>query len=254
MYWDYHYFCVSQLLGRRQNIMIEFKKSPNCANCNECNSKSPLFSLLRPEELDLLNQDRFEVSFRAGEMIFKQGSASTHALMLNTGMAKLYLEGHNGRNLILKIVKPVQMFGGPGIFLDQRNYYSAAAIEDCTVCFINVKNFKSAVRSNPDFAEKFIEMINRNSIFTFGRFMDLTQKQMPGRVADALLYLSEDIYESSHFEIHLSRQDLADMTSLSKESFIRILKEFKDEGIIKMNGDVIEIIKPGSLKKISQFG
>ncbi|MFP4469843.1 MAG: Crp/Fnr family transcriptional regulator [Bacteroidales bacterium] len=202
----------------------------------------------------LLNEDRFEVTFRAGEMIFKQGSASTHALMLNTGLVKLYLEGHNGRNLILKIIKPVQMFGGPGMFLDQRNYYSAAAIEDTTVCFIDVKKFKAAIRSNPDFAENFIEHIHRNSIFTFGRFMDLTQKQMPGRVADALLYLSQDIYESSHFSIKLSRQDLADMTSLSKESFIRILKEFKDEGIIKMNGDTFEILNPNALKKISQFG
>ncbi len=234
--------------------MIEFKKSPNCANCNECNRRSPLFSLLNDEELDLLNEDRFEVTFRAGEMIFKQGSASSHVLMLNTGMAKVYLEGHNGRNLILKIVKPVQMFGGPGIFLDQRNYYSASALEDCTVCFINVKNFKSAVRTNPDFAEKFIEDINKNSVFTFGRFMDLTQKQMPGRVADALLYLSDDVFEAEKFKINLSRQDLADMTSLSKESFIRILKEFKDDGIIKMQGDNMEILNKTALRKISQVG
>jgi CRP/FNR family transcriptional regulator len=77
---------------------------------------------------------------------------------------------------------------------------------------------------------------------------------MPGRVADALIYLSEQIFETNPFNVSLSRQDLADMTSLSKESFIRILKEFKDEGIIKMNGDFMEIIKMDSLKKISLVG
>lgn len=234
--------------------MIEFKKSPNCKNCNDCNQKSPLFSLLKPDELAMMNEGRFEVSFKAGEMIFKQGSASSHALALNSGLVKLYLEGHHGRNLLLKIVKPVEMFGGPGIFINQRHYYSATALKDTSVCFIDIKNFKKAVRSNPDFAEKLIEHINMNSVFTFGRFVDLTQKQMPGRVADALLYLCEEIHGTDKFRICLSRQDLADMTSLSKESFIRILKEFKSEGIIKMEGDDFELIDRNALKKISQFG
>jgi len=210
--------------------------------------------LLNDEELKLINKDRFEVSYKAGEMIFKQGSASTHILMLTSGMAKLHLEGSGGKNLLLKIAKPVQMFGGPGTLLDNRNYYSATALEDTTVCFINTKNFRTCIRSNPDFAEKFIEHINLAAIFTFGRFVDLTQKQMPGRVADALLYLSEEVFETNPFKVTLSRQDLADMTSLSKESFIRILKEFKEEGIIVMNGDFMEVVKKDSLKKISLIG
>jgi CRP/FNR family transcriptional regulator len=213
-----------------------------------------LFSLLSNDELKLLNEDRFEVSYKAGEMIFKQGSASTHVLMITTGMAKLHLEGASGKSLLLKIAKPVEMFGGPGTLMDHRNYYSATSIVDSTVCFVNTQNFKACIRSNPVFAEKFIEYINLNAIFTFGRFVDLTQKQMPGRVADALIYLSEQIFETNPFNVSLSRQDLADMTSLSKESFIRILKEFKDEGIIKMNGDFMEIIKMDSLKKISLVG
>ncbi|OQX77136.1 MAG: hypothetical protein B6D64_08720 [Bacteroidetes bacterium 4484_276] len=129
------------------------------------------------------------------------------------------------------------MFAGPGTFLDNRNYYSAIALEDTTVCFINTKNFRKCICTNPDFAEKFIEFVNLNAIFTFGRILDLTLKQMPGRVADALIYLSGKIYEGDSFNITLSRQDLADMTSLSKESFIRVLKGFKEEGIINMAGN-----------------
>ena len=234
--------------------MINFKRSVNCGGCNDCNMKSPLFSLLNEEELALVNKDRFEVSYRPGEMIFKQGTASTHILMLTSGLVKLYLEGYNGKNLILKVVKPHQMFGGRGLFYDNRNYYTAASLDNTTVCFVNVENFKKCVRTNPDFAEKFIEHLNRTSVYILSRFVDLTQKQMPGRVADALLYLANDIYESNPFKVTLSRQDFAEMTSLSKESFIRILKEFKDEGLIVMNGDFIEIAKMDALKKISQVG
>jgi CRP/FNR family transcriptional regulator len=234
--------------------MINFKRSANCEGCNDCNSKSPLFSLLNEKELALVNKERFEVTYKAGEMIFKQGTASTHILMLTSGLVKIYLEGYNGKNLILKIIKPHQMFGGRGVFYDNRNFYTATAIENATVCFVSVENFKLCIRSNPDFAEKFIEHLNRTSVYILGRFVDLTQKQMPGRVADALLYLANEIYESNPFKVTLSRQDLAEMTSLSKESFIRILKEFKEEGIIKMNGNFIEITKMDALKKISQVG
>ena len=234
--------------------MIQFRKSSICNNCNDCNKRSPLFSLLSSGELERINEDRFEASYRKGEMIFKQGSASSHILMLTSGLAKIYLESSNGRGLILKLIKPIQMFGGPGIFLDGRNYYSAAALEDCTICYITQKKFREAIRSNPDFAEKFIEHVNRNAIFNFGRFADLTQKQMPGRVADALLYLSKEIYESPSFHLSLTRQDLADMTNLSKESVIRILKELKDENVIVMKGNQIEIPKMAALEKISMFG
>ena len=234
--------------------MIEFKKSAFCKHCNDCNKKSALFSLLDEDQLAAINQDRFETSYHKGEMVFKQGSASSHILMLTSGLAKIYLEGNNGRNLILKLIKPTQMFGGPGIFLDGRNYYSAAALEECTVCFIPQDKFRQAIRTNPDFAEKFIEHINRMAIFNFGRFSDLTQKQMPGRVADALLYLSKEIYETPKFRLTLSRQDLAEMTNLSKESVIRILKDFKDEGTIISTNDRIEIPNIKVLEKISMFG
>ena len=233
--------------------MNHFKRSPICTNCNDCNSRSPLFSVLKEDELEAINQGRFEVQYRAGEMIFKQGAATTHVLMITSGLAKVYLETNN-RSLILKLIKPIQMFGGPGLFIDNRNYYSAAAINDSTVCYIGLENFRQAIRSNPDFAEKFIQQINRSAIFTFGRFTDLTQKQMPGRVADALLYLSKEIHLAPHFKIALSRQELADMTSLSKESFIRILKDFKEEGIIVLNGDDISIERMSALEKISQVG
>lgn len=234
--------------------MIQFKKSSICNNCNDCNRRSPLFSLLTSEQLEKLNHERFEATYRKGEMIFKQGSASSHILMLTSGLVKIYLEGPNGRGLIMKLIKPIEMFGGPGIFLDGRNYYSATALQDCTVCFITQKRFREAVRTNPDFAEKFIEHINRNAVYSFGRFADLTQKQMPGRVADALLYLSKEVYESKDFHLCMSRQDLADMTNLSKESVIRILKELKTEKIITLEGDHIKIPKIEALEKISLVG
>jgi CRP/FNR family transcriptional regulator, polysaccharide utilization system transcription regulator len=201
----------------------------------------------------MINSNRFEVSFKAGEIMFKQGTPSPHFLCLTTGLAKLYIEGY-GKNLILSLVKPVEYILGPGIYVDNRHHYSASAVEDSTACLVEVNTFKQIMRTNLEFANEFIRRISIMTIFNFDQMISLTQKQMNGRIADALLYLSEQIYCCNPFDLTISRQDLADISCMSKESAIRILKEFKDEGILTVNGSTVYILNPQQLKKISQTG
>jgi len=230
--------------------MARFIQSHNCVDCN-CNNS--IFKHLNHDELELINQNRFEVSFKAGEMMFKQGTPSPHFLCLTTGLAKLYIEGY-GKNLILSLAKPVEYILGPGIFVDNRHHYSASAVEDSTACLVDVNTFKQIMHLNLEFNDEFIRRISIMTIFNFEQFISLTQKQMNGRIADALFYLSEQIYGSNPFEMSISRQDLADLSGMSKESAIRILKEFKDEGILAVDGNSLHILNPSQLKKISETG
>ena len=185
--------------------------------------------------------------------MFKQGTPSPHFLCLTTGLAKIYIEGY-GKNLILGLVKPVEYIFGPGIYVDSRHHFSAAAVEDSTACLVDVNTYKQIIRKNPDFAEEFIKRVSLQSIFNFEQFISLTQKQMHGRIADALIYLSEIIYCQNPFKMTISRQDLADISGMSKESAIRILKEFKEEGILNVEGSSFHIVNPAQLKKISETG
>ena len=230
--------------------MARFIQSQNCVDCKYKNS---LFNVLSTTELELINDNRYEVSFKAGEMMFKQGTPSPHFLCLTSGLAKVYIEGY-GKNLILSLVKPVEYILGPGIYVDNRHHYSASAVEDSTACMVDANTFKLIMRDNPDFAYEFIRRISIMTIFNFEQFISLTQKQMNGRIADALFYLSDQIYGSNPFEMTISRQDLADLSGMSKESAIRILKEFKDEGILTVNGNILHILNPQQLKKISETG
>ncbi len=84
--------------------------------------------------------------------------------------------------------------------------------------------------------------------------MGLSQKQMHGRIADALIYLSKEIYSSKVVGGEISRQDMADYTSMSKDSAIRILKEFERDEIIILDGKSIEILSDERLQEISQRG
>jgi len=224
------------------------------SGCHLCGERADIFDCLCQSELEQIDGSRLEIHFKAGELIFKQGTPNLHFLCLTKGMVKLYIEGVDNKNLVIGIVKPVEYILGPGIYVDSKHHYSAMAIEDSTACLVETGVFKSLIRSNPDFAEAFIRKVSMLSIFNFNQAISLTQKQMPGRIADVLLYLKETIYETNPFQTTLTRQDLADMSGMSKESAIRILKEFKDEGIIRVEGNLIEILNLESLRKISQTG
>jgi CRP/FNR family transcriptional regulator, polysaccharide utilization system transcription regulator len=230
--------------------MTKFSHSFNCVDCL---CRSVIFKKLTESELDMINDNRYEVTFKAGEIMFKQGTPSPHFLCLTKGLAKLYIEGY-GKNLIIGLVKPVEYILGPGVYVDNRHHYSAAAVEDSAACMVDANTYKLIVRQNPDFADEFIKRVSNLSIFNFEQFISLTQKQMHGRIADALFYLSEKIYCANPFQMTLSRQDLADLSGMSKESAIRILKEFKVEGILSTNGNTMNILNPAQLKKISETG
>jgi len=77
---------------------------------------------------------------------------------------------------------------------------------------------------------------------------------MPGRVADTLLYLKNDVFKTNPFTVSLTRQDLADMSNMTKESLVRILPQFKSSGLIKTQGNTIEILDESRLQEISKKG
>lgn len=232
--------------------MTLLQKSKLCVDCTICNQKSELFRLLSEEETRILNEERYEVHFKAGENIVKQGTLLTHITNLIHGFAKIYIEGYSGKNLLLNFAGPHTLLGGPGLFADNRNHYTITALEDSIVCFINAENFKKVLLMNPDFTRHFITYLNQKTIFCFEKIISLTQKQMHGRMADALIMLSEKVYKSTRFEIPLSRQDLADMTAMSKDSAIRVLKEFEKDGIAHMEGRTVSIDQIEALKELSE--
>ncbi len=226
----------------------------NICNCAECEEGWANFKVLTQEELKVLENNRFEADFRAGEMIMKQASPASNVVFLRYGMAKIYMEGQGRKNLILKIAKPGMMIVGPGIYTDLRHSFSVATINDAKACFISVDIIKELSRSNKAFAEGMMKDLSVMSQFYLDRLLSMTQKKMPGRVAEVLLYLADEVFSSDEFAPLLSRQELADMAGMAKESIVRILKDFTDEGIICSGCPDIKILKRDTLQMISENG
>ncbi|MEA3479648.1 MAG: Crp/Fnr family transcriptional regulator [Bacteroidota bacterium] len=201
-----------------------------------------------------INETRYEVKFNRGETIFKQGTSLTHIACVTSGLIKVYIEGFNNKNLILKIVRPGNMIGGPGMYTDFRHHFSATAVEDTTACFIDASLFNEILKKNITLANELLRQGNERDIMLFDKLLTLTQKQMPGRMANTLLYLNKAVYRTNPFYLTISRQDLADLSSMTKESVIRIIKDFKDAGFISVNKDEVKILNEKALISISETG
>ena len=219
-----------------------------------CELISPMFQLLSPEELQLVDKNRLTIHFKAGEIIQKQGTFMTHIIFIVSGMAKVYYEREDQNNTILRIVKPISFVGGPGIYSDHFYHFTIAALKDTSVCYIDFAIFKNILNQNIAFASEFLKDFSNSILSVLNRLMTLTNKNIAGKMAYTLLYLFEEVYENREQLISISNHDLADLSAVSRDSSVKILRDFQKEGIIRMTDHVIEIVKPDTLRMIQSVG
>jgi CRP-like cAMP-binding protein len=212
------------------------------------------FRHLTKSEIQLVNENRYEALFKPGEIIIKQGTPAANALFLASGMAKNYIEGIRGRNFIMSILLPGRLILGPGAYVNSRHNYSVAAITSVQACFISFDVFKHLVKVNGNFAESLLEDISSKSLRSHIRMVNLAQKKMHGRLAEVLLYFSDEIFKADEFEMILSRQELGEMTNMVKESVVRILKEMEESGVISTPSSAVKILDKEKLRQISEKG
>lgn len=221
-----------------------------CIGQHKCNC----FNVLTEEEHDYLFSNSVLIKFAAKESIFKQGGMVSSILVVESGLVKVFIEDENNV-LVLKIITPGKMVGLTSISEANNTYqYNAMAYVGSVIRQIDVNVFRSLVKKNPIFAKEIIDMLNSNSIQINNRFFCLSHKQSFGRVADILLCLSERVFNESEFELPLSRKELAELTGLTSETVIRLLKQFSDEKIIQLKKKKIIINDFGLLKEISEKG
>lgn len=224
-------------------------------NCVKCNHRLQcFFNGMGEKEYEILNKHKKEIDFKAGETIYKQGTESKYLIFLLTGMAKVYLEGTDNKNFILELVKPFHILDIPSIFDDDMLYRSSTAVVNSRACLVDLDIFKSIILGNKNNIPKLVRHYNHMQHRYSNRLTNIIYKNMEARIADALLYLVNEIYFSRAFTLTISRSDLAELAGMSRESTSRILSQFKDQEILKINGRKIEILNKKQLEQIVRFG
>ena len=212
------------------------------------------FEKLSKEEHDFLDANSVWIKYRRGEMICKQGSFVSHVMYMEKGLAKVFLE--NGTNtLVLRIIPDGNFLGLAAISEELGTFpYSGMVYIDSEIRQVDIKAFRQLLRQNTEFAKGVIDIMSSNSVQIYGRFFCLTYKQAFGRLADILICLADRIYRSTEFNLPLTRKELGELAGMSPETVIRMLKEFNEEWLIRMDGKSIEVIDYERLKQISETG
>ncbi len=223
--------------------------------CAACDLKSGCFKQLSLLELDLADAHRVELKYKRGEHIAKQGSFVTHIFYLQKGLIKIYIETEQDNDIILNIFSGGDLIGLPNLFTNAPLQYSVAAIEDSVICAIDKSVIEKLVLQNGNFAKAIIQSINQCTQFHFQRLISASQKQLNGRLADALLHLANVVYKSDTFILSLTRKELAELAGMSMMSVVRTLKDFVQNNIIQEGKQgYFKILDKAKLESYSKYG
>ena len=219
-----------------------------------CQKVPESFNKLTQGEREFVNKNKVEVRFNKGETICKQGAFALNIMYLTEGLVKICFEGYNNKKLIVKVVEPYDFIGLSSLTGANYFQYSATALVNTKINLIEKESFKTLISNNNEFSSEIIKWYCNNDQKLFNRLSIITSKQMHARISDTLLYLLNINYNNKNILPLFSRKELAELTGVSVESAIRLLSEFRKQGIININGKKIEVINKDALHAISEKG
>ena len=204
--------------------------------------------------LNDLNAYKTRVQYLKGETIFKQGAFAPYVMYVVEGLVKVYLQTGVEKNMNISIAQEGEFLAFSSVFGEPVHTYSAQAISNTQICMIEKESLKQILLENPEFALKITSQNYSNERHLFEIIKNISYKQMRGKLASALLYLSQEEFLKKNIFEFLTRQDIADFASISAESAIKFLKEFEKEKIITLQGKNITIVESDQLRTISKNG
>jgi len=222
-------------------------------SCDICQQKCDIYKSIILTGRSFSDAKTIQTQFRKHEKICKQGDTVSHAMYLVQGTAKLFIEGINGHNIILYLMKPPAYIGLLSFFESIHYTYSVAATEDAKVCMVDLDFLKELYLENHEVLLRLNKAFGKSVARIMNKLICLNQKNIRGRIAESILYLA-GFYESEKYHLTLTRKELGEMSAISEENTVRLLTELRKEGIIKIDGRDVTIIDRMLLKKISDLG
>jgi CRP/FNR family transcriptional regulator, cyclic AMP receptor protein len=228
-----------------------------------CSSSSKLLSVLRqhpafrhlaPEALDQLCRYAKLTVLKRGATIFIKGDPTNGLYAVVSGRVKLSNSSPDGRNVILGFVGPGDLFGELAVLDGQPRSANATANTNCEIFFIDRRDFLAFVRSQPTLATKFIEIMSARLRWTNDRIEQLIlRKDLPGRLANALLGLTENRgLNGERRTIAITQQEIGEMVGMSRESINKQLGEWTLRKWVHLEHGAIEVLDASALRELAQ--
>ena len=209
---------------------------------------------LSDQDQEFLKHKKKQLIYSKGENLFKQGAFATYVMYVQSGLVKVYLQTAPGKNINIRIAKPGDFLAFSSVFGEDFYTYSTLAIKDSEICMIDKEGLRELLHHNNEFAMRITTNNFKCEAHLFNLISSISQKQMRGKLATALIYLSAPDFLKENIFSYLTRQDVAEFAAITTESAIRFLKEFEKENMVKLTGKEIEIIDYPRLEEIAQKG
>ncbi len=223
-------------------------------SCEGCDLKMIVYDSLSEQDVLSVCGDKREISFRKGELIIEEGSEIKEFIYLKSGLVKIFRKVSNNKEQIVNIATPMEFVSLLSVFSETHYRFSISALDDTTVCIIDLALIKGFVKANGNFALCLMEKMSKNADKIILQNLSLNMKNLRGRIAYILLIFANEIYKSNSFDLPISRKEVAQLIDMTTENVIRILSEFRRDNIIRINGKNIEIVNYKVLEQISFHG
>lgn len=232
------------------------KNNPVKSSCENCSSKfNNIFRKLSEEEYEMLALDKNCDPYKRGSIIYHEGNRISGCYCVNSGIIKIYKTGIDGKEQIITFAKKGDIIGFRSVLSNELACTTAKVIEDSNLCFIPAASFIQLFKNNPEFSMDLMQLACKELGESNAYITDIAQKTVRERLAEVLIHLKDnfELDDNQFLQIALTREELANIVGTATESVIRLLSEFKSDGMIELHGRRIKLLNINALKKTANL-
>lgn len=216
-----------------------------------------LFRDLSEVELAALEQRMARLTVEAGRVIYSPDERSETLFLLKKGRVRLYRLSPEGKILTTAILEPFSIFGEMALIGSGMEDSFAEALEDCELYVLNRWEVRDLLLADPRLARRLLDLIGRRLTDTERRLEEFAFKSVPQRLASLLLQLAQGVAGLSEgtlaLPVRYTHQQLAEMIGTYRETVTKLLNDFRQRGLIRIERGRIFILDPEALKELASL-
>jgi CRP/FNR family cyclic AMP-dependent transcriptional regulator len=217
--------------------------------------KHPYFADLEPDAFDQLCRYAKHATMKRGATIASKGDPGTSLFAVISGTVKISVSSPDGRNAILNLIGPGEIFGEVAVLDGLSRSADVSANTNCELFIIDRRDFIPFVRSQPALAMKFIELLCTRLRWTSDQVEQVILQNLPGRLASALLRLTERHKEAQGGRtIAITQQEISEMVGMTRESINKQLRAWAAREWVRLEHGAIVVLKPEPLQTLMEAG
>jgi CRP-like cAMP-binding protein len=217
--------------------------SYDCRDCPNC--RISVFSDLQNDDFEKLNYEKSIVTLHKGQVLFLQDSKPHGLYCIKKGKVKIYRRGSEGKEQIVRLANDADVVGYRALLSNENYQCGAAALEETTLCYVPKHMVEHLMEDNTHIYKKMVNLLASDLKQAEHKLSDLAQKPVRERVAESLFLLKGKYgleSDGQTLNVVLSREELANIVGTATESLIRVLSDFKKEGIVELEQKRIKIL------------